>query len=177
MADDAINRYDDELVEAGPGAPAFRWTPARERAAFLLADDELSDAAIAGEVGVHPVTLASWKRRNEFRERMREHVKALEAEIVHIAITRKRNRVARLQRLLDRQEQLMAEYGLVIEKPVFSAKGDALEFEKKYDAGLSREYRATLEQVAKELGQLSERIEIEQETIVRRYVGVDMDAV
>lgn len=176
MADAATKHDDASPVEVGPGAPEFRWTEPRERAAFLLAEDELSDEEIAAEVGVHRATLATWKRRSEFRERMREHVKALEAEIVHIGITRKRNRLARLQRLLDRQERFMADHKLAVERPVFSQDGE-LAYETKYDAGLSREYRATLEQVAKELGQLSEKIQIEQETIIRRYVGVDMEDV
>jgi transcriptional regulator with XRE-family HTH domain len=189
MATDTT-KLDASPVEVGPNAPAFQWTERRERAAFLLAEDELTDEQIAAECGVTRQTLATWKRRGEFRDRMSEHVKALESAIVHIGVTRKRNRIARLQRVVDRLEALIEaraadrEYnapgqdtGLVVSKPIFSAKGDALEYEHKFDAALVREYRATLEQVAKELGQLSEKIEIEQETIVRRYVGVDMEDV
>lgn len=190
MVDSSAKAVGESPVKVGPGAPPFQWNERRERAAFLLAEDELTDAEIAEAVGVCRDTLTSWKRRDEFRARMSEHVKTLETAIVHIGITRKRNRIARLQRMVDRLEALIearaqddeydapgGETGLVTTRPVVSAKGDRVEYEHKFDAALVREHRATLEMVAKELGQLSEKVEIAQETIVRRYVGVDVESV
>lgn len=48
----------------------WAWTPARERAAELVAADELTDEAIAAAVGVSRRTLTYWKRHPEFRARV-----------------------------------------------------------------------------------------------------------
>jgi hypothetical protein len=191
---DAITKHDEDgplsPVAIGPAPRAFVWSEPRLRAAFLLAEDELSDEQIADEVGVARNTLATWKRHPAFRVKLLEFVQAVETEIVHIGITRKRNRIARLQKMVDRLEALIEaralddsygapgqSTGLVITKPVMSAKGDAIEYEHKFDAAIVREYRATLEMVAKELGQLSEKVELQQESIVRTYVGVNIEEV
>lgn len=183
----ALTKPDNELVAVGPSAPAFKWSEPRERAAYLLAEDALTDTEIAREVGISRETLNQWKRRAEFQERMSEHIAKLGLALLDQGIARKRNRIARLQRIVDRIEHVIearaasAEIdeeasGMVASKPIFSALGD-LEREYKFDAALVREYRATLEQAAKELGQLTEKVEVAQETIVRRYIGVSIEDV
>ena len=55
----------------------FAWTGQRERAALLLAEDELSDEKIAEHVGIGSRTLWRWKTYPEFTDRIAEHVRCL----------------------------------------------------------------------------------------------------
>lgn len=178
---------DDESVQIGPSAPPLQWNERRERAAWLLAEDELTDEQIAADCGIARATLATWKRHPDFNERVAENVAKLGANIAGIAIARRRNRVLRLQDMIDRLERVIharalaadtaeEQTGLIVSKPHFNVFGEESR-EYKFDAALVREYRATLEMAAKELGQLTEKVELTQETIVRRYIGVDMEAV
>ena len=43
----------------------------------------------------------------------------------------------------------------------------------RFDVALIHEYRAIMEQAAKKLGQLKDRVELSGETLVRQYIGVD----
>jgi hypothetical protein len=75
---------------------------------------------------------------------------------------------------MDRNED--ADIGLLVKKPIFSPRGERT-YECRFDAVLVREYRAVLEQAAKDLALLKDRVELSGETLVRRYIGVDVDAV
>ena len=178
---------DTDDVAVGPNAPAFAWTDQRERAAFLTAEDALTDEQIAREVGISRSLLFKWRRRPEFAARVSAHLATLAEGVVTIGVARRRNRVMRLQMLIDRMDRVMdaraknatideERSGLVVRKPHFSSEGD-LEWEYKFDGGFVQQYRATMEQAAKELGQLNEKIEITTETMTRRYEGVNVEAV
>lgn len=52
---------------AGVAVPRKRFTRQQQRAAALLADDELTDQQIAAALGVHRATLARWKRQPDFQ--------------------------------------------------------------------------------------------------------------
>lgn len=58
---------------------AFKWTKSKERAAEMLAEDRLSDVAIANKVGVAPMSLYYWKRNPEFRDRIEYYLEGIRA--------------------------------------------------------------------------------------------------
>ncbi len=192
-------RYTPEMSNAElltSTEPAFKWTAQRERAVQLVADDALTDKEIAAELGIGWQTLEAWKRRTEFAGRVADTVGTLRASVLRYEIGKKHRRIAKLQKLIDRIEALIearadaaahgfygkhelapgVETGLIVGKHVMSAKGDT-RVQWQFDVALVKEYRAALEQAAHELGQLSEKLEITQETLIRRYVGVDVESV
>jgi hypothetical protein len=63
------------------------WTAEREKAAQLNAADQLSDSAIAAEVGIQKITIERWKRIPEFRFRVHEHLaEARKAMLKHTLV-------------------------------------------------------------------------------------------
>jgi len=170
----------------------WTWTAARERAAVLFAENEMDVQSIAASVGVDRVTLHRWRQVDEFSGRVADLQGQIAASSLRQAIGKKHKRIAYLQDLADRQRAAMdargrraaadpdapleAQTGLFESKTIMSASGKT-KTDWKFDAPLVREYRQTLEQAARELGQISDKLEVSGETIVRRYVGVDVDAV
>jgi len=178
-------------VNVQPDQP-FGWNEKRERAAVMLAADEVSDARIAEACGINEVTLNVWKKHPEFAERVRDETAAIRTGALRYAIAKKHRRIGKLNEIAERMEGAIdaraaeaaadpdapaeARTGLFSRKTVMSASGKERR-DYVFDAQLVREYRATLEQAARELGQLVDRSEVTNETIVRRYVGVDVEAV
>src|SRR3954454_11120767 len=83
--------------------PPFRWTAKTERAAELLAEDELTDAEIASVVGVTDRQMRRWKLHPEFDGR----VKALAARLAAAGGGRAIARRARRVRTLDERWQAL----------------------------------------------------------------------
>lgn len=179
----------------------FEWNEARTKAAVLVAEDEITDEDIAAACGVSRTTLHEWKQIKTFQDRIAEHLAELDRAMMRYAISKRRKRIGKLQRAIDKVEVVIDERaalgnnargavdldvlgalapgsdsGLLVSKPIFSHNGD-LAYEWKFDAALVREYRALMEQAAKELGQLQDRLEITGETLVRQYVGVNIEDV
>lgn len=77
----------------------FRWTAQRERAAVLLADDEITDEAIAVDVGVHVSTLWRWRQNADFAAKIGEHVGRLQAGMLRYRVAKKRHRLKALDDL------------------------------------------------------------------------------
>ena len=138
-------------------------------AADLVAEDRLSDSQIAAEVDVHRQTLAAWKRRPEFQEKVRECAAAIERVILTDSIARRSRRV----RALDDRWLLMQQ---VIEERAASSDMRAVPGGKtgllahdvksiggggnaervdvyEVDTGLLKELREHEKQAAQELGQ------------------------
>jgi hypothetical protein len=84
----------------------FRWNKARNDAALLLAEDELTDTAIAEKVGTTRQTLHTWKQHPDFKARIAEHIAELEASVLRYAIAKKRNRVGRQNADWERLERI-----------------------------------------------------------------------
>lgn len=81
----------------------FQWTQRRERAAALLADDQLSDAEIAAQVGITRQALTKWKQAPSFQARIDSIVAATRQRLRSHGI---REKVNRISALADRHERL-----------------------------------------------------------------------
>ena len=140
------------------------WTRRTERAALLVAEDQLTDAAIAKELGVVKATVENWKKRPEFRARVQGHVEAFAAALRAKGIADRQNRVDALNERWAAMQQVIAaraadptmtapgaKTGLLVRtyKP---GKFRVLE-EYRFDAALVAELRAHEKQAAEELGQ------------------------
>ena len=167
----------------------WTWNKAREKAAVLLAEDRLSDERIAEDCGVSRVTLHFWKQREEFTNRIAEHVEAFREAIRAEGIANKQNRI---DALADRQRRMQTvieeraaaamdvpggSTGLLVKTPklvkvydagasdddgeiLYSAKRDVLVYEYAVDTALLKEMRATEQQAAQEIGQWTEKRDV-----------------
>ena len=146
----------------------------KERAAVLIAEDDLTDEAIADAVGVTRRTLGNWKNDPDFMAVVKENVDRIQATMLRLAIARKHKRLAVLDDLHTKALQVIDERtvvsgngapgestGLVVRqiKSVGSGRDAELVEEYVVDVGLIREIRALHKQAAQELGQWSEKLE------------------
>lgn len=170
----------------------FAFGDAKLRAVMLVAADEMQDKDIAAEVGIGTKTLYTWKSSPEFAARVQDARAEIAAGALRFAIAKKHNRIAWLDDLASRMRRTIsdraaaaaaddaapieAHSGLYTARTVMASSGRS-RTDWSFDGQLVREYRSTLEQAARELGQISDRVEVTGETIVRRYVGIDVDAV
>lgn len=83
----------------------------RERAAVLLAEDELSDEAIASVVGVTRKTLHNWKQLPEFTALVGDNVGQIQAGMLKLAIAKKHKRLAVLDDLHAKALQVIEQRG------------------------------------------------------------------
>jgi hypothetical protein len=171
----------------------FRWTPAKSRAAVLLAEDDRSDVEIAAELGVAVSTLWRWGQHPEFAATVGDHVGKLQAAMLRYPIAKRRERIRVLNSLHEKQLAVIAaraaemagacpggETGLMVRqiKAVNTGRGPTAIEEFAVDTGLLREIRATEEQAAKELGQWVEKSEAAVGlTGAVRLIGVDPEDV
>jgi transposase-like protein len=155
--------------------PPFAWSKKRERAARLVAEDKLSDAQIAGELGIAKMTLERWKRHPEFRKRVDQHVEAYKAACLKRGIAQRERRVEVLNDLWERMQQVIAERaeapevqevaggktGLITRTLKGIGKGEDFQVVEVFevDTGLLRELREHQRQAAQELGQWTEKRE------------------
>lgn len=173
-------------------AKKFCWPKGAVQAALLLAEDDINDQDIAKTVGVNPATIWRWKQFPEFTERIQEHVVALQAAMLRHAVAKRHKRLATLDKLHTkalavieaRGEEMAdeapgAETGLLVKTYKVVGQGPTAQLMTEYavDTPLMREIRAIEEQAAKELGQWEEKQAITGEVMVRRYIGVDVEAV
>lgn len=170
----------------------FRWDARREKAATLLAEDELSDEQIAVECGIGRTTLHRWKQHPAFTARVADHVRALEAETLKYAIAKRRRRIKalddrwqRMQRLIEaRAEELAAhtaggDTGLLVhqERAIGTGSNQQIIDEYVVDTGLLRELREHEKQAAQELGQWVDKTQGDGTLTVQVvYADVDADA-
>jgi hypothetical protein len=159
------------------GLKGWVWTAQRQKAAVLVAENNLSHARIAEEIPVSSSTLAAWKNTEAFMVRVRELEAEMDAAIMRLPIARKAKRVEGYQKLKDRlqlivedREQVYSQdedvvggrSGFVVKqtKSVGYGKQSQIVTENAFDAALFRELRAIDEQAAKELGQWVDKGEI-----------------
>jgi hypothetical protein len=148
------------------------WTEAKELAAVLVADDELTNHEIAAKVGVGHATLERWRLKPDFARRVREIIAAIGAPAQRRAIGKRARRLAKLEdrwmRLLRVIEERAADpamkdvpggtTGLLV-KRVRRTKAGVVE-EYAVDVALLKELRETERQAAIEAGQWTEKREL-----------------
>lgn len=166
---------------------AFAWNDAKRRAAVLVAEDDLTDAAIAAEVGVHRITLEKWKRNPDFAAQVGDHAGEIARNMLRLAIAKKHKRVSTLDDLHRRANTVIHERakryaasadtaeqsarrvfgndtppeaatGILVKQESITPQG-LISTEWKFDAALFREIRALEQQAAQELGQWVEKSE------------------
>lgn len=168
---------------------ARRGSEKQHRAAVLAAEDRLTDAEIAAEVGVSPRQYWRWKRDPEFMAAVEAERARLVQALRLKGIAEKQNRIdglvdrhQRLQQVIEERakDPLMqtvagGKTGVMVASPmlvkVYIAGGDEdgeiltptkqseLQYTFAVDTGLLKEMRDTEKQVAQELGQWSEKLE------------------
>ncbi len=145
----------------------------RERAAILIAEDDLADEAISAAVGITRKTLHNWKQDPDFTAIVGDRVGQIQAAMLKHAIAKKHRRLAVLDDLHDKALQVIEERidtdgapgqstGLVVRqlKQIGAGKSAEVVEEFTVDTGLLREIRALHEQAAKELGQWTEKADV-----------------
>jgi hypothetical protein len=157
-----------------PGAvPPFVWTIAREKAAALLADGEVSDREVAREVGVDVVTLWRWRQHADFAARVREIVGRAGEELSRYAVGRKLRRMRAYDERWRALQRVIAERaadpavqavpggrtGLLVRTVKVIGSGESAREVEEYrvDTALLKELRELEKQAATEAGQWSER--------------------
>lgn len=170
----------------------FKWSKPALQAAVLLAADDINHEEIAKQSETSVTTLWRWRQHPEFQERVQEHEVALQAAMLRHAVAKRHKRLAVLDKLHTkalavieaRGEEMAdeapgAETGLLVKSYKVVGQGPTAQLMTEYavDTPLMREIRAIEEQAAKELGQWEEKQAITGEVMVRRYIGVDVDAV
>lgn len=170
----------------------FKWSKPALHAAVLLAADEINHEEIAAESGTSVTSLWRWRQHPEFQERVQEHEVALQAAMLRHAVAKRHKRLAVLDKLHSKalavieargiemaDEAPGAETGLLVKSFKVAGNGPTSQVITEYavDVPLMREIRAIEEQAGKELGQWEEKQTITGEVMVRRYIGVDVDAV
>lgn len=150
----------------------------------MVAEDRLSNAAIAAAVGITRQALDKWKAHPAFAQRVREHLDAFAETVRRRGIASIEHRVAALQERWERMNQVLAERaadpalanvpggksGLIVRRPkkveVEWAEdmggGTTREEISEYavDTGLLAQLLAHERQAAQELGQWTERKEL-----------------
>jgi hypothetical protein len=140
----------------------------QEAAAIELAEDKLTDEAIAKRAGVSRAALAKWKAKPEFQERVEAAREQLAREAMESAVSRREHRLGVLNDLHKRLLGVIAQRET--DPELAKVPGGATGLLTRRNAGGEREYPfdaalvdrllATLKQGAQEAGQWSERREL-----------------
>jgi hypothetical protein len=149
---------------------------ARERAAALLADGELTSEEVADKVGVNRWTLWSWRRHPEFAARVRQITERASEELERHAIARKLRRMAGYDRRWRALHQVIEERandpalqgvpggktGLLVRAVKVIGSGESARevVEYELDTALLKELRELEKQAAVEAGQWATKSEV-----------------
>lgn len=147
-------------------------TALRERAAFLVAEDRISDELIAAELGVAKRTLERWKAEASFKVRVAQIIKELGEQLKALGLA---DRKSRLDALNDRHRRMNevirqraanlksvpggGDTGLLVRQVKGIGKGEDFQVVEEYavDTGLLREMREHEKQAAIEVGEWTDR--------------------
>lgn len=148
----------------------------RERAAILLAEDQLSDQQIANSIGVSRQSIVRWKKNKRFAERVAELNEIMCEQALKHGIARRETRVAVQHELQSKLLTVIAERaadaelqgvpggktGLVCKTVKGIGKGDDFRVVEVFetDTPTVKALLALHEQAAKEMGQIVERHEV-----------------
>ena len=145
----------------------------REQAAQLLAEDRHPDIKIAELCGISERNLQKWKQRPEFRSRINELTGMYADRALKFGLARRERRLSVLSDMHERLLMVIEERGK--DPQLASVPGgksglvvrrlrglSMLREEYEADVALVRELRGLHEQIAKELGQWTEKSQIKQ---------------
>ena len=151
-------------------------TAKHKKAAVLVAEDNLTEKAIAQQVGVHFSAIHKWKKRPEFAALVEENVELLNTQALQHGIARREHRVGVLQELHRRMLKIVEERaadptmkdvrggstGLMVGIQKTLGWGEKAEIVTEYvlDNKLLTQLVAVHERVARELGQEVNRSEV-----------------
>lgn len=164
----------------------FTWNDERRLAAQLLADGNLTDAEIAEQVGVDRTTVWRWKQDPEFAEVIEGHLEVFRQEVRRRGLASRERRIKALNDRWNRLQRVIEERaddprhahvpgwktGLMVHdvKNVGGGENATMVDLYEVDTGLLKELREHEKQAAQELGQWTEKHEVEQ--TVKAYVSV-----
>lgn len=151
----------------------------QQRAALLVAEDELTDEAIAAEVGITRETLHQWKKRDEFAAVVAAHIEAFKDRALVEGFADKRARVQLLNAMTFDVSSKIQKNGYVREEVRIAANGEHVSFEV-FDKPMMSELRGLLDDIAKEMGDRKTVAEVsgpDGEPLVLGLVGVDLGKV
>lgn len=168
-------------------------TRRQDSAARLVAKGDKTHEAVAAEIGVTSMTLFRWRQVEAFEARVQALQAQMAAAVVAEGIAVRTKRLAALNDRWNRMQRVIDERaegadvanvpggttGLLVHtvKMIGGGRDATIADEYAVDVGLLKELRAHEEQAAKELGQWTEKQEVQGDILVRRYVGVDLDDV
>ena len=167
----------------------FNWNDERRLAAQLLADGNLTDAEIGEQVGVSRQAIWQWKQDPAFNEVIEGHLEVFKQEVRRRGIASRDRRIKALNDRWNRLQRVVEERaddpthervpgwktGLLVHNVKSVGGGENATVVDLYevDTGLLRELREHEKQAAQELGQWTEKHEVEQTTKAYITVGPD----
>lgn len=147
------------MADASRNFPKWRWTEGRERAAALVAEDAVSDEQIAADLGVTRRTLTTWKQHPEFAARVDEHLAAFRRRVLRKGFALRERRIDALNGIAtDLLAQLRADDYLADEVKLAN-NGQEVRY-PVFDKPKVGEFRAALDDIAKELGERKANVEV-----------------
>lgn len=171
----------------------FNWNEQRSEAAVLVARGKQSWEKIGQHLGINRDTIYLWYKIPEFRAKVDEHKATFAAEVLAHALADKTGRVqgyfdlkSRVQRIIDEREakhdgthkEPGMGTGLLAETKTVSIDSDdktSVKTEYKYESAIVRDLTMLDTQIAKELGQWSEKGELTIEGPPTRVFNVTLD--
>lgn len=167
--------------------------PKQHKALLLLVDDELSDEQIARQCGVTRRTLSNWKLNSDFDGAYHAAIAEYSARARSRKYALMFRRVDALNRKIALLDQVFAERGadpamagipggktgLVVRQLKMIGTGHNAEVVEEYaiDTGGLKIWQSLLDTVRDEMGQKTERVELEVTKLVREYIGVNPDVI
>lgn len=168
----------------------FSWTPKRDKAAVLVADDTKTDVLIASEIGVNEATLWRWKCHPDFRAKVESLRQEFREKVKAEGIANRQNRIDALNDRWKRMHQVIEERaadpthasmpgyktGLLVYQVKGVGKGEDFQLIDLFavDTGLLKELREHEKQAAQELGQWTEKTDfnVELRAYAEQVAGV-----
>lgn len=163
---------------------------ARADAARLLAEGQLTDRAVAAQVGVNRMTLQRWKKQPDFAAEVNERIDELQRDVFRRGIA---SRIRRINALNDRWERMHriveerasapemqdvpgGKSGLLVRRLKSLGAGENAQTVEEYeiDVGLLREMREHERQAAQELGQLVNKLAMTTPDGEEEYKGQEI---
>jgi hypothetical protein len=173
-------------VSKNPNKPhkSWTWSASKEKAAVMLARGD-TIAQTAAAVKVNEKTVDDWKHIPEFSARVQQNIAAFRERFLRHGLARRENRIAKLTELFERQESIVKERGVELKKKAVAGgasglvcetwkqlgSGEDAQLIPEYaaDTGLSREMRGTLQQIAQEVGQWTDKHVVDMSATVTTY--------